>query len=123
MTPEQMLLLLQSVLQPAVMLGFVGSLLSLAANYIPGLNEWFAGQGEKFKPLVMLGLITVIVLVLGGLSFGKVLPVVSPDLTGAFTLIIAWFSALVANQTTFTYTKSIRPARVMKAKAKAANLG
>jgi hypothetical protein len=113
-TYEQFLAMARTILQPAVLLSVAGALLSLIASYWPGLNEWFAGQGEKFKPLCMLAVITVIAVLVGVLSFTNILPLIPATGEGLWLLGFSWIMALVSNQTTYKLSPQTAVVRAVK---------
>ena len=88
-----------------------GILLSLAFNYIPGLNDWYQALEGTYKRLIMLLALVLVAAGAFGLSCWKVYPnpIVTCDVPGAWGLVQALFMSLVANQT--TYLISPKPAK------------
>ncbi len=86
-----------------------GTLLSLAAAYVPGFAGWFQRLPGVRKRLLMLALLAGVSLLAVGLACspgagqaGRLgLPVTACSQAGAWELLPAFLAALVANQATF----------------------
>jgi hypothetical protein len=95
-----------------------GVVVSLAFNYIPGLNTWFAKQTTEIKRLLMLAVLVLVALGAYGLSCAGWWPTVTCDEAGIKTLLTALFLAAVANQTAYGLSpqtakvKAVKEARV-----------
>lgn len=87
---------------PEVIAAFFASVLSLAATYVPGVREWYAGLSADYKQLIMLGGlfgVTVAVFVSGCFPvLGYA--VVECSAAGAVSIFQVFIVALIANQTT-----------------------
>jgi len=90
-----------------------GILLSLAFNFIPGLNDWYNKQASEYKRLIMLGALVIVAGASFGLSCAGLFGIdLSCDQAGAEKIIISFVLALVANQSTFLITP--KPERFRK---------
>lgn len=97
---------------PELLSSIAAALISLAASYLPGFAEWFAGLEARRKRLLMLGLLAASALTAYGLAcagygalFGLAL---TCDEAGLWTLARAFVAALAANQSAYLIS---RPAR------------
>ena len=98
-----------------VLASIAGVVLSLAFNYIPGLNTKFAALSTEVKRLIMLGILVLVAAGAYGLSCAGWWPTVTCDEAGIKALLEALFFAAVANQT--AYSLSPQPSAVRKLKA------
>lgn len=103
-------------LTAGLVLNLMSILLSLACSYSPKLRDWWAAK-ENNKAIMQLIVITLICTISGVLNWTGIWPFLTSGSDGVITLIIIWFSALVTNQTTYTYTKDKLPSSVVAAKA------
>jgi hypothetical protein len=79
----------------------VGTLLSLAASYLPKYSDWFAGLSGNWKRVFMLGM--GVVVILGVLGYSCIVPgeYITCDKAGVMqALSLLWYYAL-ANQVTY----------------------
>ena len=84
-----------------------GVVVSLLFGYIPGLSTWFSGLETIYKRLVMaLVLLAVSVGVVGMACAGYGNVAITCDQAGFEGVIRAFVAALIANQATYTLTKS-----------------
>jgi len=81
---------------PELLSSIAAALISLAASYLPGFAEWFAGLEARRKRLACAGY---------GTLFGLAL---TCDEAGLWTLARAFVAALAANQSAYLIS---RPAR------------
>jgi hypothetical protein len=114
-TPEQLSELLKTLLQPAALLNVAAAALSLIASYVPVWREKWAAKDPTFKSLGMLGAVTGLAVIIGVLSFTKVVAIVTPDSTGLILLVISWGTALWTNSTTYQYSPPVASVVVAKA--------
>lgn len=119
MTEEQLVALLVTVLQPTVLLSIAGGILSVITSYVYGFREWYAALPPETKGLGQVFMCTVVVVIVGILSWTRILQVVPADKLGFFTLVISWIGAIVSNQTVYQVTKSNQVSRVMVIKEQA----
>jgi hypothetical protein len=93
-------------------LGAIAALvLSLAMSYIPGLKEWYAGQSGEHKALIMLGLLVLVSGGAFGLACAGMYPELVCDQAGLMGLIKVFVVALIANQSAYTISRKIAPAK------------
>lgn len=104
MSEEQMLELAKQILIPNFMLNVVGVIISLCTSYIPGFREKYAAMKPVEKSLGQLIIVSIVVLLVGILSWTKVLMIVPNTTFGALLLGASWVSALVVNQTTYQFS-------------------
>jgi multisubunit Na+/H+ antiporter MnhB subunit len=93
-----------NTLTAATISAVAGIVLSLAFNYVPGLNQWFQAQTGTIKRLVMLA--SLILVTAGALALGctAILPTNTACSTTTITdAITAFIAALVANQSAYTF--------------------
>lgn len=97
------------------------ALLSLALNYIPGLDTVWAGLDSKKKQLWIIGLMFLIVAVVFGLNcaklFSKYIPATTCDLVGAQDAFVAFLLAWAVGQGVNNGTKYMLSSKVMKIRA------
>jgi len=75
-----------------------GIIISLALEFIPGLEGWYAKFSPQQKRLVMLGALVLVVGGAFGLSCANLLAVFVCSTVGAWGAVVAFVAALVANQ-------------------------
>jgi hypothetical protein len=97
-----------------VLASIAGVVLSLAFNYIPGLNTKFAALSTEIKRLIMLGILVLVAAGAYGLSCAGWWPTVTCDEAGIKTLLEALFFAAVANQTTYQLTPQLPGVKIVK---------
>lgn len=87
-----------------------GTLLSLAASYLPGFSTWYAALDRTRKSGVMLALLALGALAVFGLSCARLnlptIPSVACDQNGAVEVVSAFLLALSANQATYVITRA-----------------
>jgi len=84
-----------------------GVVVSLLFGYVPGLSTWFSGLETIYKRLVMALVLLVVAIGVVGLAcagYGNV--GVTCDQAGLEGVVRAFIAALIANQATYTLTKS-----------------
>jgi hypothetical protein len=90
-------------------LGAIAALvLSLAMSYIPGLSDWYAGQGSDYKRLIMLGLLAVVSVGVFAMACAGLSDAVVCDQAGALGLVKVFIAALVANQATYLVSPKVQ---------------
>jgi len=82
-----------------------GILLSLLFEYVPGFRDWFNKLEDVEKRLSMAVILLISVAVIFALSCCSPLDWVDCTQAGIWTLLEAFFVALVANQTTHRIAK------------------
>lgn len=87
-------------LTPEVLIFIWGIVQSLLFEYVPGIAPWFAKLDDVQKRAVQAGGLLAVTLAIFGLMCGAILSGVSCDQAGAIGLIVTYFLALMANQTT-----------------------
>ena len=75
-----------------------GILISLVLEFIPGVEGWYAKFTPQQKRLVMLGSLFLVVAGAFGLSCANLLEAFACSGDGAWTAVLAFVAALVANQ-------------------------
>jgi hypothetical protein len=119
----QMAELLKNILQPITLLSVAGAIVSLFSAYMPGFREWYAKMETVKKSLMQFVIVTVLILIAGILSWTRVVPVVTPDMTGTFVLVMAWISALTSNQAAYVLAPETKSVKAAIAERDAALLG
>ncbi len=84
-----------------------GTVLSLAFSYIPSLKDWYAGLESQGKAVVMLGVLALTAVGLFAASCGGLYVTVACDQAGAIELGKFFFTALIANQSTYLVTRRL----------------
>jgi hypothetical protein len=84
------------------LIAIAGAVLAVLFAYIPGFASWFNPLQAETKRLIMLGMLVVITAAVFGLSCANIWVSVTCDQKGAFGLVIALVTAIVANQGTFS---------------------
>lgn len=84
-----------------------GVILSLAFSYIPGLRDKYSVLDATKKSLVMLGLLLVAAVAALALSCAQIVNAVECSQSGATNLLITFFYAAVANQTTYRLSPQV----------------
>ncbi len=87
----------------------VGTALSLAFSYLPGLRDWFESQSASVKQLVMGVLLMVFSVGVFALACAQLNEAVTCDKPGALGLVDVLLKALVANQATYLITRRTEP--------------
>jgi Na+/H+ antiporter NhaD/arsenite permease-like protein len=96
-----------STVTSALLIAAAGVLLSVLFEYIPGLSDWYNAKEDSLQRLIMIGCLVVVSGGLYGLSCAGYLQFIAPSLSlscdqqGLIGLLVAFFSALIANQSTF----------------------
>ena len=75
-----------------------GILVSLVLEFIPGVEGWYAKFTPQEKRLVMLGSLFLVVAGAFGLSCANLVEAFACSGAGAWTAVLAFVAALVANQ-------------------------
>ena len=75
-----------------------GIIISLALEFIPGLDAWYAKFTPQQKRLVMLISLAVVVGGAFGLSCTNLMAVFACTVAGGWSAVMAFIAALVANQ-------------------------
>ena len=75
-----------------------GIIISLALEYIPGLDAWYAKFTPQQKRLVMLGALVLVVAGAFALSCTNLLGLFACTVAGGWEAVMALIAALVANQ-------------------------
>jgi hypothetical protein len=107
MTENQIVELVKQILQPPVLLAVAGAVLSLCAFYIPKFKEWYAALSTVQKSLSMFITITGLCVLVGVSSWTGFIVIVDPNKGGIIVLLFSWISALVSNQTTYTFVNKL----------------
>lgn len=109
--------LLKGAVQLAVLMDVVATVLSLVCSYFPGFRVWFAGQDAAYKArFQVLGLLGLVILI-GAVSFTKVLPLVPADWNGVIVLVVILYQGVKAGQAVYALTSGSQKADVIAAKA------
>ena len=92
-----------------VLLGIVGSLLSLLMEYVPGFAPWYAPKSPTVKRLIMIGLLGIAVVIVFALAcsgiLGNLYWQVACTEQGAWLLVQLAFAAATGNQITHLLLK------------------
>ena len=107
MNESQIVELVKQILQPPVLLGVAGALISLIAFYVPKFKDWYAALSTTQKSLSMFTTITALCVLVGISSWTGFIVIVDPNKGGVIVLLFSWISALVSNQTTFTFVNKL----------------
>lgn len=75
-----------------------GILISLAFEFIPGVEGWYNGLPKQYKRLFMVGALALVVGGAFGLSCANLLALFPCTGAGAWLAVQAFVAALVANQ-------------------------
>ena len=75
-----------------------GILISLAFEFVPGVEGWYGKLSEQYKRLFMVGALFVVVGGAFGLSCANLLAFFPCTGAGAWLAVQAFIAALVANQ-------------------------
>ena len=118
LTYEQIVEIAKNVLQAPVLLAVAGALISFLTSYIPGFREWYAAKTATEKALGQLIAVTVVTLLVGILSWTRILVIVPDGVPGIVILIFSWGNALFANQTTYKMTTQPKSVLAIKERAK-----
>jgi hypothetical protein len=119
MTPEQLLALAKTVLQPTVIVSVAGILISLITSYWPGFREWYAALTPTKKSLGQFFAITFICLMIGVLTWTGLMLLIPVGWPGILLLIFIWISALKANTTAYQLSPQVQSVIDVKARTKA----
>lgn len=92
-------------LTPTQLTTIAAALLAILAEYVPGLNGWYATLKETEKRLVMLALLVIVVGVTFGLSCAGWLNAWACSEAGLKDALFALVLAIGANQGTHLLTK------------------
>ena len=84
--------------------GIAGVVISLLAEFVPGLSTWYNKLTDTWQRLTMLAVVVVVAAAIFGLSCGSVVTYVTCDKAGIISLLTAIGTALVTNQVTFVIT-------------------
>jgi len=85
---------------PEVLLFLYGVVQSLVLEYVPYVKDWYGGLEEQWKRFSQAVLLFVITLVVFGLACADIVGGLSCDRVGIVNILLAFFLALIANQTT-----------------------
>lgn len=108
-TEDTLIQLLIQILQPTIMINAASVAISLCATYIPNFRDMWESLKPDNKAFWMFVAVTGICLIVGAVSWSGFLILLPPGKVGVLTLLISWISALIANQGTYSFTKSGRP--------------
>ena len=75
-----------------------GIVISLALEFIPGVEGWYNKFSPQQKRLVMLGALFLVVGGAFGLSCANLIAIFVCSTAGAWEAVVAFIAALVANQ-------------------------
>jgi uncharacterized membrane protein len=104
-----------TVLTSTLLLAAWAVILSLACNYIPGLNTAYAALDSGVKAMIQGIGITVVALICGVLSWTGVMVFLPPGEDGILLLIFQWVIALQSNQTAYQLFKAPQSVLIIKA--------
>jgi hypothetical protein len=94
--------------------GFAGALLSLALNYFPGLNTWFAALESSKKSFIILVSLFIVSVLIALSSCADLWVVMSCDKGGFVKLAEAFLFALIANQSVYKIIPQTKEVRQIK---------
>jgi hypothetical protein len=97
-----------------------GAVLSLVFSYFPFLNTWYGGLNQNFQRLIMIAVLALTAAGVFGvtcLGFAPWLGLegLSCDLDGALALLVLFFEAVIANQSTYALTLKTRAVKAANA--------
>lgn len=102
-------------LTPELLAGIVAVVISLAMNYIPKLNTWFAGLATAAKSGIMALLLAITsVVIYGGGCLGWFMSNITCDQSGIFKLVSIFIAALIANQGAYVISPQTDAVREVK---------
>ena len=78
-----------------------GVAISLIFEYVPAAHRWYNGLHNDYQRLFMVGAIFTIVAGAYGLSWAGLVQAFEPSWMGAWSALLAFIYALVANQGTY----------------------
>ena len=84
---------------PELLVGIVGTVLSLVFSYFPAIHKWYEVLTTEAKSGIMLGLLVIVSLVVVALVYYGVFPVSEPITWQLWLRVL--FAAIVMNQATY----------------------
>jgi hypothetical protein len=84
---------------PELLVGIVGTVLSLIFSYFPVVHDWYQALKTEAKSGIMLGLLVISSLVVVALVYYGVFPVSEPITWQLWLRVL--FAAIVMNQATY----------------------
>ena len=87
--------------------GILGVVWSLVFFYIPGLKTWYSTLNSEQKAVFMLGILFGTVAVILGLSCLQIVSYFTCDKVGIVLAVKCFFTAAVANVTTYVFVRKI----------------
>ena len=102
-------------LDPTLLSGFAGILLSLVLSYVPGLNVKFAALSSEIKSLIVLISLFVVSLFVGLSSCFNLWVLIPCDKPGIMKLVEFFIVALIASQSLYQVspmTQAVKDAKL-----------
>ena len=101
---------------PDLLVGIVGTIISLIFSYVPSLNTWFAGKTDDFKKLSMLAMMvitTVVAFILACTDFITIANFVCAKGT-ALDFVRVLITAVIANQGVYMISPTLNKVKQAK---------
>lgn len=91
-----------------MIVAFLGVVISIAASYVPGFNDWFNGLAATTKRLFMLGAGLLVIGGAFGLSCAGLMSYFVCSWAGALDAVKLFFAYVIANQATYLISPKLR---------------
>jgi hypothetical protein len=90
-----------------------GAVMSLIFSYFPFLNTWYGGKSKEVQQLIMIAVLAITSAGVFGITcFGLAdwlgLGGLACDLNGLIALVVLFFEAVIANQSTYALTLKLQ---------------